>query len=281
MHEYDVALKVLLQASTDLLLRQLTGVSVARWLNVEIPEVSSSRADLLGAAADGTLVHIELQSTNDPDMALRMAEYSLRIYRRFKKFPKQIVLYVGEAKLRMNARLTGPDSAFQYTLIDARELDGAQLLASERIEDNLIAILTKLEDRTVAIRNILERIAGLEKSARRDALAQFLIISGMRTLEETIKEEALKMPILNDIMDHKVLGPAILQGRREGRQEGLQEGLQEGRHAILRRILEKRFGQIPEWVEKRLTGLPAADLDEVGVRILDASTFEDLFPQKQ
>jgi hypothetical protein len=51
MHEYDVALKVLLQASTDSLLRQLTGVSVARWLNVEIPEVSNSRADLLGAAA--------------------------------------------------------------------------------------------------------------------------------------------------------------------------------------------------------------------------------------
>jgi predicted transposase YdaD len=210
-----------------------------------------------------------------------MAEYSLRIYRQFKKFPKQIVLYVGEPKLHMNSRLTGPDSAFQYTLIDARELDGAPLLASERIEDNLIAILTKLEDRTGAIRNILERIASLEKPARRDALTQFLIISGMRTLEETIKEEALKMPILNDIMDHKVLGPAILQGRREGRQEGLQEGRQEGKQEVLRRILEKRFGQIPEWVEKRLTGLPAADLDEVGVRILDASTFEDLFPQKQ
>jgi predicted transposase YdaD len=277
MHEYDVALKVLLQASTNSLLRQLTRLSVERWLNVEMPQVLSSRVDLLGVTSDDALLHIELQSTNDSDMALRMAEYSLRIYRQFKKFPKQIVLYVGEPKLRMNSRLTGPDSAFQYTLIDARDLDGAQLLASERIEDNLIAILTKLEDRTVAIRSILERIAGLEKSARRDALAQFLIISGMRTLEETIKEEALKMPILNDIMDHKVLGPAILQGRREGRQEGLQEG----RHAMLRRILEKRFGQIPEWVEKRLTGLPAADLDEVGVRILDAAGFEDLFPQKQ
>ncbi len=101
MHEYDVALKVLLQAATDSLLRQATGLSVARWLNVEMPQVLSSRVDLLGETADGALVHIELQSTNDPDMALRMAEYSLRIYRQFRRFPKQIVLYVGERKLRM------------------------------------------------------------------------------------------------------------------------------------------------------------------------------------
>ncbi len=77
------------------------------------------------------------------------------------------------------------------------------------------------------------------------------------------------MPILNDILDHDLLGPAILQGRQEGRQE------------VLRRMLQKRFGQIPDWVETRLTSLPAADLDELGVRLLDAAAFEDLFPQQQ
>jgi len=81
MHEYDIALKLLLQASTDSILRQVTGVSVARWLNAEMPQIQSSRADLLGATIDDKLVHIELQSTNDRQMPLRMAEYSLRIYR--------------------------------------------------------------------------------------------------------------------------------------------------------------------------------------------------------
>lgn len=151
MQQYDAALKLLLKASTDSLMRQLTGVRVARWLNVETPQVLSSRVDLLGETAEQTLVHIELQSTNDPDMALRMAEYSLRIYRQFKRFPEQIVLYVGERKLRMNARLSGPDWAFGCTLVDARELDGAALLASERVADNFLAILTRLEDRTRAI----------------------------------------------------------------------------------------------------------------------------------
>jgi len=83
------------------LLRQLTGVKVVRWLNVEMPQVQSSRVDLLGMTEEGELVHVELQSSNDPDMALRMAEYALRIYREFRVFPRQIVLYVGEAGMRM------------------------------------------------------------------------------------------------------------------------------------------------------------------------------------
>jgi predicted transposase YdaD len=266
MQQYDVALKLLLQASTDLV-RQLTSVSVARWLNVEMPQVLSSRVDLLGATAGEALVHIELQSTNDPDMALRMAEYSLRIYRQFKKFPQQIVLYVGEPKLRMDSSLIGPESQFHYTIIDARELDGAVLLASDRVEDNFMAILTRLDDPPGAIRQILARIASMEKHARPDAFEKFLILSGIRRLAHTVTEEAYKMPILNDIMNHEVIGPLIRQGRQEGRQD------------VLHRQLEKRFGHLPAWVETRLKSLSGADLDDLAVRILDAHRLEELFPQ--
>ncbi|MBV9036742.1 MAG: hypothetical protein JO182_19790 [Acidobacteriaceae bacterium] len=103
----------------------------------------------MGANSD--LIHIELQSSNHKKMALRMAEYAISIYRQFGRFPKQIVLYVGKPKLRMTASLSGPDPAqpdfsFQYTLIDIRELEGAPLLASEHVEDNVLAILTRLQD---------------------------------------------------------------------------------------------------------------------------------------
>ncbi len=123
MQEYDAALKLLLQTSTGSVLRQITGgLTVARWLNVEFSEVRTRRADLLGATADDQLIHIELQSSHDGEMALRMAEYSFGIYRQFRRFPHQIVLYVGEAPLRMTATLSGPDPAypavvFRYTLM--------------------------------------------------------------------------------------------------------------------------------------------------------------------
>jgi predicted transposase/invertase (TIGR01784 family) len=274
MHEYDIALKVLLQGSADSALRQLTGRSVARWLNVEIPQVQASRVDLLGATADENLVHLELQSSNDGTMALRMAEYTLRIYRQFGKFPKQIVLYVGEAPARMDETLRSsdddePDFVFRYRLVDIRDLDGNILLNSPHIEDNLLAILTGFKNNAGMVRQILDRITRLDDQARRSAFEQFLIISGLRRLAPIIKQEAERMPILNDIMDHEVIGPAIRQGREEGRQEGRQE--------VLRRLLERRFGPLPDWAATRLDNLSTSEFDEVTIRVLDAASLEDLF----
>ncbi len=77
------------------------------------------------------------------------------------------------------------------------------------------------------------------------------------------------MPILNDIMDHEVIGPAIRQGREEGRQEGRQE--------VLRRLLERRFGPLPDWAATRLDNLSTSEFDEVTIRVLDAASLEDLF----
>lgn len=79
----------------------LTGFAIERWHNVELPEVRSPRADMIGESAAGGIVHVELQSTNDADMALRMAEYALALHRRFGQFPQQVVLYLGKAPLRM------------------------------------------------------------------------------------------------------------------------------------------------------------------------------------
>ena len=131
MQDYDVALKLLLQGSASATMRELTVTAVAKWLDVELPKVQNLRLDLLGETVDGGLVHVELQSGNDAAMPLRMAEYCLGIFRLFGRFPRQIVLYVGEPQLRMENKLHGPDVSFQYRLVDIRTLDGDRLLESE------------------------------------------------------------------------------------------------------------------------------------------------------
>lgn len=57
----------------------------------------------------------------------------------------------------------------------------------------------------------------------------------------------------------------------------VQEGRKEGQREILRRQLEKRFGAIPDWADSRLSSFSASELDEIAVRLLDASRLEDLF----
>jgi hypothetical protein len=182
----------------------------------------------------------------------------------FERFPRQVLLYVGEAPLRMESELRGDDVWFRYRVFDIRELDGERLLESEDVGDNVIAILARLRDHKDAVRRIVERIAGLVPAERATALGQLLILAGLRHLEETVEWEARKMPIFGDILDNKVLG-------RE-----FKRGLREGELTVLRRLIEKRFGAIPTWAEERLTGRSAADLEELSVRVLDAESIEDL-----
>ena len=145
-------MKLLLQGSATLTMHELTGTAIATWLDVEPPKVRNLRLDLLGETIDGGLVHVELQSSNDPAIPLRMAEYCLGVFRLFGRFPQQVVLYVGEPELRMESELRGPGVLFEYRLVDIRTLDGERLLESKEVGDNVmgVAILEPRSRRGIA-----------------------------------------------------------------------------------------------------------------------------------
>ena len=280
MHEYDIALKSILTRREGTILARLTGIEVAVWHNNELPEVRSQHADLLGETLDKTLVHVELQSTNDPRMAARMLEYAIGIHRAFDRFPEQLVLYVGEAPLRMTRGVSGPGLSFECAMIDIRELDGEPLLESRALEDNIIAVLARLTDKVSAVRQILGKIAESAADRRAGALTELMILAGLRSLAAVIKKEMERMPILNDIMDHEVFGPelrnAMALGREEGLQAGLQEGLQKGERRLILSLVADRFGPVPDWARERIERYTAPELEKLALRVLKARTLEDL-----
>ena len=69
------------------------------------------------------------------------------------------------------------------------------------------------------------------------------------------------MPKLNANLDHEVLGREYKKGELN----------------ILRRQIEKRFGPLPKQAEDRLSKLTAAELEDLGVRVLDAKALDELF----
>jgi hypothetical protein len=202
-----------------------------------------------------------------------MAEYLFGIRRKYGKLPRQVALYVGGAPLRMRDRFEGPGVSVRFLLVDIRDLDGEQLLASANMGDNVLAILTRIGGRMAGARRALERIAAGPAGQRDDALAELFIIAGLRRMEDEARREATKMPVLNDIMDNKVIGPAIRQGRAEGRLEGRIEGQLE----MLTSQIQKRFGRIPPAISQRIAALKPAQLKRVALRLLDAQRIEDLF----
>ncbi len=142
-------------------------------------------------------------------------------------------------------------------------------MASGNFGDSVLAVLTRLGERLEGVRRILERIAAGPVGQRDEALAELFIFAGLRKMEDEARREAKKMPILNDIMDNRVIGPAIRQGRVEGRVEGQVE--------MLLSLIEKRFGRVPPDVSQRISALKPAQLKRAGLRLLDAQRIEDLF----
>src|SRR5271165_4381632 len=113
----DALVKLLIQGS-ELPLRQLHVGPVTEWLNVDLPRSQNRRVDLLGRLADGRLLHIELQSANDRNMPFRMAEYALAITRRYGEYPVQLLIYVGNAKLRMKPEFRKEGMHCWYRQVD-------------------------------------------------------------------------------------------------------------------------------------------------------------------
>ena len=132
-------------------------------------------------------------------------------------------------------------------------------------------------DRAKSIRAILEKLAKLKGSAIQKAFDELFILAGLRKLGKTILEEVKRMPILDDLMSHDVVGPAMRKSRKEGLQEGINKGLQQGELTILRRMIAKRFGALPVRVDKKLTKLSPPELEDLSLRLFDAKTINDLF----
>ncbi len=161
---------------------QFIGASSLKWINVEAPKVSNRRVDLLGELPDGNLVHIELQSRNARrTSALRIAEYVRQSGGIAGELPRQVALSTSEmSPLRMKDHIEGLGVYVRFDLVDIRDLDGEQLLASANIGDNVLAVLTRIGSELKGVRRILERIAAGSPDERDEALAELFIFAGLQ-----------------------------------------------------------------------------------------------------
>jgi hypothetical protein len=66
------------------------------------------------------------------------------------------------------------------------------------------------------------------------------------------------------------------RAEQKGRREGEQRGRQEGEAALLRRLLERRFGALPDWALDRIAAADTAALEDWGLRVLDAGSLDDV-----
>ena len=262
---FDVSLKLLFRNSRGLVAKAIFGGTVQSWLNVELPKVQNPRVDLLARRRDDVLCHLELESKNTPDIGRRVAEYYLGLHRLLDEHVEMVVLYVGKRPLAMKPIFSTPSLTFTFRLIDIREFDGEPLIQSNDLGDNMLAILTKA-DQEIVLQKVEARLKSLPPGKREEAALRFVVISGLRGLEKTV---ARRLSMI-DLMENKVIGPAILLGERRGRQLGEHRG----KVTVILTLLKQRFGELPAGTAELLEQASERKLLSMSKRILTAKSLD-------
>jgi hypothetical protein len=149
------------------------------------------------------VLQIEFQSTNTPNMCRRMMAYCGLIYEKYGLPVRQVVFYLGKAKLSMKTEAQMPLFTYRYELIDFATLPAQHFLESERLGSVVFALFGDSSDKETDL--LIERIylKLLQKSSDHKELLRYVkqleVLSLLRGLQEKVIQIGKKMPITIDI----------------------------------------------------------------------------------
>lgn len=229
----------------------------ASWLlgtNIRLTELSPTelslepiRADaLILRQAEDLVLHAEFQTEADAGIPFRMADYRLRVYRRFpRKEMRQVVIYLRE---------TGSDLVWQNAFILSRtrhefdvirlwEQPAAIFLSAPGLLP--FAVLSQTADPIAVLTQVASAIAEIpDRRVQSNLMASASVLAGL-----VLEKDVIRRILRGDIMRESVIYQDILQ---EGRQEGRQEGIQLAKIELAQNLLRENM---PIEQVVRLTGL--------------------------
>ncbi|GAB6066272.1 hypothetical protein JCM9492_13650 [Aquifex pyrophilus] len=267
--KYDIPLRKLFKELPPALFRIAFGTSIdpqkAKLLDVKLPKLFEREADLV-VEFQNEIYHLEIQSTDDPDMHLRMAYYFLLIYENYKKIPKQAVIYVGEAPLRrMKDSVSLGNLKFSYKLIDLNALDCTPFLESPEPSDWIIAILCRIPKEKEVLKEILLRFSRLPKEKREIYLEMLFHLAHLRPQRLNLLVELKKevhMPITIDLEKDPLYKEGLEKGLKKGLKEGLEIGLEKGKEEAKREDTIRLYKET-KWSPERIAKILNVPKDKV------------------
>ncbi len=123
MPSKDITLKDIFKEVPHRLSKILSPAPIKELLPTSLPS-TELRVDFLARLEDESILHMEFQSFNDTNMPWRMLRYYTAIAEKYKTHNiKQLVVYVGNEKLRMKSSLKIKNLVFKYEILDIRQID--------------------------------------------------------------------------------------------------------------------------------------------------------------
>jgi len=233
------------------------------------------------------IVLIEFQTRWEPELPLRVLEYTVRFKLKYRLPVLPVVILFKEHR---GAREIYEDELirFRFRLVKLWEMDGGELL--EKGDVRLLPLLPLTRCGREEVLEADKRIynSDLERSIKSDLLTALAIFAGL-------KSEELMRELFQRRRDIMIESPAYELIKREGFEEGMREGMKEGMQrgieiGIERGMLEEaremvlrayrvRFKAVPPDVEEGISRIRSratlASLLEVAITCKDPNEFRE------
>jgi len=229
------------------------------------------RADaLILLNSEDFVLHIEFQTEPDPTMGFRMADYRLRVFRRFpNKRMRQVVIYLTRSisELVYQSAFEIPGTRHEFEVIRLWEQPTQLFLEATGLLP--LAVLTQTPDAAQTLRQVAARVEAIpEMRIQSNVAASAGILAGL-----LLKRDFINQVLRRDIMQQSVI---YQEWREEFLQEGEQVGaLKEGQSLVLR-LLARRIGELSPEMRSQIQALSLPQLEALGEALLDFTKPDDL-----
>ena len=252
-------------------------VDFASWLvgePIALTELSPSelslepiRADalILLQAAD-VILHCEFQTDPDSTMPFRMADYALRVFRRFpQKRLVQVVIYLRPTDSDLVQQTTFTANRLCHEFQVVRLWEQPTEVFFQRPGLLPYAVLSQTSDRASVLREVAEAIDRLQGRQQQSNLAAASgILAGL-----VLDKQMIRRLLRRELMQESVI-------YQELREEAREEVRREEARSLILRLLNRRVGELTQQARSQIDGLSITQLEALGEALLDFRAIADL-----
>jgi len=267
-------------------------VGEVRILNVDLSTITTE-ADfvLLVQETEPWVVHVEFQSSYDPELPLWLQRYSILVHyrRRFPVVSIALLLCPDADGPAMTGLLQHrwPDGLvyheFRYNVVRTWERPADEILAGGLATLPLAPLARVKENELPAVIQAMRQRLDLEASRSQAGMlwTATYVLMGLAYSDELIDRLLEGVQSMKESVTYqKILREGRAEGIAQGIDEGIAKGLVEGERRILRRQATRRFGKPNAQIEAKLDAIADLErLEQLSDRVHEVGSWDELLAQ--
>ena len=295
-HALDVLLKLEAEHLVPLLPARF-GVQLApirRQLPTELPQLDLhlERLDRVFELEDATILDLEFEAELSVADLRRFVGYGLGLLDAYPGQPAHTLVLCGRRTRAVPAPMDLAPIPYKLTCVRLGDQDGEATLArlralaagggawapEDRLDLALLPLMAHDRPTEAVVREGLALAQALPEAERARPMGALLALAyheeGAAALDR-LMEELMSTSLLDLIFAQKV-EQGVQRGIEQGVQRGMLLGRAEEARRLLRRYLERRFGDVPPALDARIAAADVAELDALFDRALAVEGIEAL-----